>query len=54
VAEGIETVSQAACLKALGCDVGQGYLFCRPVPAADIPPSLERLGTTVPLDLRDR
>lgn len=54
VAEGIETVSQAACLTALGCEVGQGYLFCGPVPAEEIPMSLERLGTTLPLELRDR
>jgi diguanylate cyclase (GGDEF)-like protein len=31
VAEGIETPEQAALLKELGCDFGQGYLFARPV-----------------------
>ena len=31
VAEGIETPEQAALLKELGCDLGQGYLFARPV-----------------------
>ena len=34
VAEGIETHAQAALLRELGCDLGQGYLFSRPVPAA--------------------
>jgi len=34
VAEGIETERQAERLGELGCDLGQGYLFSRPVPAA--------------------
>ncbi len=34
VAEGIETEAQRAHLLALGCRIGQGYLFSRPVPAA--------------------
>ena len=33
VAEGIETDEQADRLRELGCDLGQGYLFSRPVPA---------------------
>ncbi|HUP53913.1 MAG TPA: diguanylate cyclase, partial [Methylomirabilota bacterium] len=33
VAEGIETEHQAERLLELGCDLGQGYLFSRPVPA---------------------
>jgi EAL domain-containing protein (putative c-di-GMP-specific phosphodiesterase class I) len=33
VAEGIETGEQADRLRELGCDLGQGYLFSRPVPA---------------------
>jgi diguanylate cyclase (GGDEF)-like protein len=32
VAEGIETIEQQQLLLALGCDLGQGYLFSRPVP----------------------
>lgn len=35
IAEGIETENQRALLAAAGCDYGQGYLFSRPVPAAD-------------------
>jgi len=35
VAEGIERPEQPAQLAALGCDVGQGYLFAGPLAAAD-------------------
>ncbi len=34
VAEGIETAEQAALITALGCDRGQGYLYCRPLEAS--------------------
>jgi diguanylate cyclase (GGDEF)-like protein/PAS domain S-box-containing protein len=34
VAEGVETKGQAKYLSDNGCDVLQGYYFCRPVPAA--------------------
>jgi diguanylate cyclase (GGDEF)-like protein len=33
VAEGIETEAQFEILRQIGCDVGQGYLFSRPLPA---------------------
>ena len=33
VGEGIESQAQAAQLRALGCDSGQGFLFARPEPA---------------------
>ena len=36
LAEGVETAGQAALLRALGCSRMQGYLFSRPVPAAQI------------------
>jgi PAS domain S-box-containing protein len=36
VAEGIETAVQLGILKRLGCDIGQGYLLGRPVPAAEL------------------
>ena len=36
VAEGIETEAQWAELKRLGCEFVQGYLFSRPLPAAEL------------------
>jgi len=35
-AEGIETPEQLAVLRGLGCDLGQGYLISRPVPAEEV------------------
>ena len=39
VAEGVETVSQAHALAAMGCELHQGFLFARPMPT----PEFERL-----------
>ena len=36
VGEGIETADQAEALKQLGCHVGQGYYFCRPIDAQEL------------------
>jgi EAL domain-containing protein (putative c-di-GMP-specific phosphodiesterase class I) len=36
VAEGVETAEQRDALLSLGCDLGQGYLFSRPVDAARV------------------
>jgi EAL domain-containing protein (putative c-di-GMP-specific phosphodiesterase class I) len=36
VAEGIETVSVRDRLAGFGCEVGQGFLFARPLPADEI------------------
>ncbi|HEX4240497.1 MAG TPA: EAL domain-containing protein [Steroidobacteraceae bacterium] len=41
VAEGIETEAAAARLKELGCDIGQGYLYARPMPLATFEAWLE-------------
>jgi len=37
VAEGVDTDERAALLTRMGCDIGQGYLFGRPVPAEQFP-----------------
>ncbi len=36
IAEGIETTSQLDLVRDLGCELGQGFLFSRPVPADEI------------------
>lgn len=36
ICEGIETAEQLAYLRAIGCDEGQGYLFGKPQPMADM------------------
>ena len=41
VAEGIERQEQRVELERLGCDRGQGYLFARPMPAADLVATFE-------------
>lgn len=38
IAEGVETFEQATQLRMLGCEVGQGYYFARPLPAAEVEP----------------
>ncbi|MDR3373235.1 MAG: EAL domain-containing protein [Ancalomicrobiaceae bacterium] len=48
VAEGIETTEQLEFLKAAGCEIGQGYLFARPEPVADVTNRLRR--TDLPSD----
>jgi diguanylate cyclase (GGDEF)-like protein/PAS domain S-box-containing protein len=48
VAEGIETAEQAAFLNTHGSPFMQGYLFCRPMPLADL---IARLDAAQPLAL---
>jgi diguanylate cyclase (GGDEF)-like protein/PAS domain S-box-containing protein len=50
VAEGIETTEQAQFLNAHGSPFMQGYLFCRPMPLADL---IARLDAAEPLPLAD-
>jgi len=44
LAEGVETNSQAEKLRQLGCDLCQGFLFARPMPADDVTEMLHREG----------
>lgn len=37
IAEGVETIAHGQALVQLGCHLGQGYGFARPMPAGDIP-----------------
>src|SRR5207237_6391086 len=49
LAEGIETEDQWHFLAEHGCELGQGFYFSRPVPAADL---TARLGRELPLRAR--
>jgi diguanylate cyclase (GGDEF)-like protein/PAS domain S-box-containing protein len=42
IAEGVETPEQVAFLRRHGCDLGQGYLFDPPMPAAQLAERLRR------------
>jgi len=42
VAEGVEEQRQATLLRQMGCHFAQGYLFARPMPAADVEELLTR------------
>ncbi|MEK1908378.1 MAG: EAL domain-containing protein, partial [Pseudomonas sp.] len=42
VAEGIETAAQLAFLRKHHCDVGQGFLFDKPIPSSELVDSLRR------------
>jgi EAL domain-containing protein (putative c-di-GMP-specific phosphodiesterase class I) len=44
LAEGIEMAEQRAGLAALGCELGQGYYFARPLPAESIEAILRNPG----------
>ncbi len=50
VAEGVEDKKTAEMLASMGCDLGQGYFFSRPVPAEKIPELYRR--RTQPLKRR--
>ncbi len=47
VAEGVEDREVTTVLRELGCDVAQGYLWSKPVSAADLDEVLERLAAEV-------
>ena len=42
LAEGIETSEQAASLRDMGCGLGQGYYFARPLPSAEFTEQLQK------------
>jgi diguanylate cyclase (GGDEF)-like protein len=47
VAEGVELPAQREWLLDLGCEVAQGYLFSRPVPADDVPAVVRNSSTSL-------
>ncbi|HEU4658420.1 MAG TPA: EAL domain-containing protein, partial [Capillimicrobium sp.] len=47
VAEGIEEPRQAERAARLGCDFGQGWLYCHPLPAAELEAEVARLATAL-------
>jgi diguanylate cyclase (GGDEF)-like protein/PAS domain S-box-containing protein len=47
VAEGVESVEEAAMLQAAHCDELQGYLFGRPMPPEEIPDWIRQCASTV-------
>ncbi len=49
ISEGVETIRHRDILRALGSEYGQGYLFSRPVPAAEVPGLLAH-GVLPPVD----
>ncbi len=36
IAEGVETPEQASCLRGMGCQYGQGYLFAKPLRVSEV------------------
>jgi EAL domain-containing protein (putative c-di-GMP-specific phosphodiesterase class I) len=51
VGEGVEREADRECLRALGCDVVQGYLVARPMPAAGLAEWIAGLNARKPLAL---
>jgi EAL domain-containing protein (putative c-di-GMP-specific phosphodiesterase class I) len=45
VAEGVEGLEHVTALRALGCDIAQGYHYARPMDAARMSELLARVGT---------
>jgi diguanylate cyclase (GGDEF)-like protein/PAS domain S-box-containing protein len=49
VAEGIETVEQLQFLSELNCDIGQGYLFSKPIPSKEFSELLQKQVKSEPM-----
>jgi len=47
VAEGVETAALLEQLRALGCDIAQGFHLVRPMPASHLPDAVHRAGLTL-------
>ncbi len=52
VAEGIENEEQVEQLRWLGCDLGQGWLFGRPMPAAELASFTTRFESSANVDIK--
>jgi diguanylate cyclase (GGDEF)-like protein len=52
IAEGVETSEQLQKLRLMKCDQAQGYLFSRPVRAAEVPALISRLEGLTPSTVR--
>ena len=44
IAEGIESIHQHAALKAMGCEAGQGFAICHPLPTDELADWMNRFG----------
>ena len=51
IAEGIEEPSQLSALRSVGCDLGQGYLFAKPMPSEALAVYLDTWNQASPSDL---
>lgn len=49
VAEGVESTEELGVVIELGCDLVQGYVFCRPLPVAEIASALVELESRIPM-----